>query len=869
MLSIVPSGHVRVEVGLGVEVAPGIVRAFERGVGHGMLHLALDHLDAALPPDLAWTREVARAFLTRVCAAHDLEEQRDRLHLPAPSDELRALVDAVPPMPGSEYVDAPLLERMWQELESAFADELRQWNGPVAAFLGAHSPVWNLVGRVCFHLAENKRDEERPFAFLATYSTRVSARAKVQHAPLGQAVRDSSSAADKRALLTLLMPVERAARASALVHELYESGELWEPLAWTPSEAHRFLKEVPQLEATGIVVRVPDWWKKRPRPQVTVSVGTKAPSTLGVDALLDFSVGLTLDGEALSEAEWRALRASSGLHLVRGRWVEIDRERIDQILGHWKTAQKSAREGLTFAEAMRLLAGARLEADAPAVAEARDWSQVVAGGWLADTLRGLREAAPLADGLLRAELRAYQQVGAGWLRQLSTLRLGACLADDMGLGKTIQVLALLAALAEPKRTHLLVVPASLVANWQREIERFTPQLRVTIAHASQPASLPTDATDLVITTYGTLSRLPWLAERAWDLVILDEAQAIKNPAAKQTRACKQLKARARIALTGTPVENRLGDLWSLFDFLNPGLLGSAKVFGAFTKKLAVSGDFAPLRRLVQPYLLRRLKSDKRIIADLPDKTEVTAYCSLTKAQAALYQEAVDDLRAQLVAKQEGIERRGVVLASLLRLKQICNHPSHWLRDGSWAADASGKFARLVEIVEAIAAKQEKVLVFTQFREAVEPLARFLAELFGKEGVVLHGGTAVKERQRLVDRFQNDESVPFFVLSVKAGGTGLNLTAAAHVIHFDRWWNPSVENQATDRAYRIGQRKNVLVHKLVCRGTVEERIDELIASKAGLSRQILDGGGEVMLTELDDAALLRLVSLDIVRALSEG
>jgi superfamily II DNA or RNA helicase len=869
MVSIAPSGHLLVDVRPSEGSAADVVVPFARGVGHGILHLALEHLNAPLPPALVWLRELGRTFLTLACAIHDLEAQRDRLRVPAPGDELRALADAAPPMPGSEYIDATVLERWWQELEQAFVDELREWDGPVTAFLGAHGSVWNLVGRVCFHLAENKRDEERPFAFLATYSTRVSAKAKVQHAPLGQAVRESGSAADKRALLALLLPVERAAKESALVREMYESGELWEPLAWTPKEAHRFLKEVPRLEATGIVVRVPDWWKKRPRPQVAVRIGENSPSRVGLDALLDFKVGITLDGEELSEAEWRALRASSGLQLVRGRWVEIDRERLDQLLAHWKTAQRGARDGLTFIEGMRLLAGAQMEAEARTADPTRDWSQVIAGGWLADTLRELREPAPVQDGRLRAELRPYQQIGAGWLRHLSTLGLGACLADDMGLGKTIQVLALIAALDAPQRTHLLVVPASLIANWQREIERFAPRLRVVIAHGSQPPSQPTEETDLVITTYGTLSRLPWFLERTWDLVILDEAQAIKNAAAKQTRACKQLRARARIALTGTPVENRLGDLWSIFDFLNPGLLGSAKTFAAFTKKLAATGDFAPLRRLVQPYILRRLKSDRRIIADLPDKTEVAAYCALTKAQAALYQQAVDDLRAQLAAKREGIERRGAILASLLRLKQICNHPSHWLRDESWAANASGKFARLAELCDSIAAKQEKVLVFSQFRETSEPLARFLADVFEREGLVLHGGTAVKDRQRLVDRFQNDENVPFFVLSVKAGGTGLNLTAASHVIHFDRWWNPAVENQATDRAYRIGQHKNVLVHKLICRGTVEERIDELIDSKKSLSREILEGGGETLLTELDDAELLRVVSLDIDRALPES
>jgi SNF2 family DNA or RNA helicase len=358
-----------------------------------------------------------------------------------------------------------------------------------------------------------------------------------------------------------------------------------------------------------------------------------------------------------------------------------------------------------------------------------------------------------------------------------------------------------------------------------------------------------------------------MAKKKWELVVLDEAQAIKNPGARQTRAVKALGGRGRIALTGTPVENRLGDLWSLFDFLDPGLLGSAREFGAFVKRLGAreSERYAPLRRLIQPYLLRRLKTDRRVVADLPDKTEVVAYCGLARTQAALYQRAVDELAAELARAQQGIKRRGMVLSYLMRFKQICNHPSHWLRDGAWAEAESGKLARVRELCEGIAARQEKALVFTQFREATAPLAGFLAEVFGRPGLVLHGETRVAERSKLVARFQEDERVPFFVLSLKAGGTGLNLTAASHVIHFDRWWNPAVENQATDRAYRIGQRRNVMVHKLVCRGTVEERIDELIEAKQGLADQVTDGAGERMLTELSDAELMDMVALDLARA----
>jgi len=375
--------------------------------------------------------------------------------------------------------------------------------------------------------------------------------------------------------------------------------------------------------------------------------------------------------------------------------------------------------------------------------------------------------------------------------------------------------------------------------------------------------------DLCLTSYGSLLRLPWIASADWHLVVIDEAQAIKNPGAKQTRALKQTRARARLALTGTPVENRLGDLWSIFDFINPGLLGSAKEFASFAKKLAERSHdaYAPLRTWVRPYILRRLKTDKTVIADLPDKTELKAFCGLSRKQAALYQETVEEL-AESLHHIEGIKRRGLVLATLMRLRQICNHPSQWLGDGTWGEAESGKWERLREIAEVIAAKQEKVLVFTQFREVTEPLAGFLATVFGRPGLVLHGETAVKQRRSLVERFQEDETIPFFVLSLKAGGTGLNLTAASHVVHFDRWWNPAVENQATDRAFRIGQTRNVLVHKFVCRGTVEEKMDALIESKRALARDLLDTGEEVSLTEMKNDELLRLVALDMKTAMRE-
>jgi superfamily II DNA or RNA helicase len=897
-LAISPSGRLRLVENpdappLDPRLARGIADAFAAGTAAGLFHLGAVEVSSPLPPALGFFRDFARIFVARLCAIGDLEDRGADVAIPVPPRVLDQLAGEVPPLAGAEYVDAARLQTWWADLEAFFREEIRRHRGSVQSYLQARNAVWNLVGRVYFHLAENKHDPDHPFGFLATYTTRLSGQARPQHQPLGQALRTLSG--DRAALLSLLAPVDRAAGASSLLKDLVDTGDIFQPLAWTPREAHRFLQDVPAYEAAGVIVRVPDWWKKdRPRRlEVSVTVGGKPPSALGLDALLDFSVALTLDGEAISDAEWRGILAGTdGLALVCGKWVELDREKLREVLGHWENARRAAREGLSFREAMRLLTGTPIEdrEAAPVPEGADDWSRVVAGEWLAETLAHLRTPEALAAAkpeTLRTALRPYQEVGVRWLWFLSHLGLGACLADDMGLGKTIQVLGLLLleksrppgsrGASTPRRPSLLVVPASLIANWQQEIGRFAPDLEVFVAHPSERPGRKLAAVsaeelagaDVVITTYGQVPRLPWLDEVEWTLLVLDEAQAIKNPAAKQARAVKRLRSRARVALTGTPIENRLSDLWSLFDFLNPGLLGSARAFTRVTRKLAAGDDrhYGPLRALVRPYILRRLKTDRAVISDLPDKTEVQAYCRLTKKQAALYQQTVTELERRL-GGVEGMERRGTILATLLRLKQICNHPSQWLGDGSYAPDQSGKFARVAELGEELASRQEKALIFTQFREMTGPLSQHLGRVFGRTGLVLHGQTPVKERMALVERFQADETIPFFVLSLRAGGTGLNLTAASHVIHFDRWWNPAVEKQATDRAFRIGQRRNVVVHKFVCRGTVEERIDALIEQKKGLAADLLEAGGEGLVTELSDADLIRIVSLDLRNALAE-
>jgi len=888
---LTPSGRIDVQPGppedgplVPARAAGQIIEAFSADRGHGVLHLGAAALSTDLPPSLSYWRDVGRVFVGHVCGALDPTDPK-ALVIPDPdADEVAALIEAAPPMQGAELLDAALLEDIWTDMGVALAAEAKHFQDGVQGYLSTHSSVWNVVGRVCFHLAENKRDTEYPFAFIATYVHKVSKQAKPQHLPLGRALKDYAGAKNRQKQLALLAPLSRAAEQSEFIRELVDTGDIYHPLSWTPREAHRFLCEIALYDQAGLVVRIPDWWsaKNRPRPKVSVSVGGKAPSTLGMEALLDFDVGLTMDGKKLTKREIEELLASShGLVLIKGKWVEVDRDKLSQVLDQWRDVQRQARAGgVSFGEAMRMLSGARLNGQDEGIEDARpEWSEVIAGKWLSSRLDALRSPELRADveanAGLDAELRPYQKHGVQWLQTLRGLELGGCLADDMGLGKTIQVLGVLnmSRRRKEKGTDLLVVPASLVDNWRLEIERFAPQLKVLVAHPSRIPSAElkklstkhVDAHDAVITTYGTAMRADWMKEYPWRNVILDEAQAIKNPGAKQTKAVKALPSTWRLALTGTPVENRLGDLWSIFDFLNPGLLGSATAFNGLCKSMARSKQgYAPLRRLVQPYILRRLKTDKNVISDLPDKTEVTAHCLLTKRQAALYQQSVDEMK-KAIEELDGIERRGVVLAFLMRFKQICNHPSQWLGDGAYEPGDSGKLSRLRELCESIAARQDKVLVFTQFREMTEPLASYLTEIFGQSGLVLHGGTAVKKRQGLVKSFQENDRVPFMVLSLKAGGTGLNLTAASHVIHFDRWWNPAVENQATDRAFRIGQRKNVLVHKFVCRGTVEERIDKLIASKQQLSNEVLSQGAESSLTEMSNEELITMVSLDLSSA----
>lgn len=860
-----------------------------QATGDLLLDLATRQLTAELPAAAAWAREWGRRFVARLCQTRNPEAVED-----PDGNDLAAYAAAAPPFPGAEYVDASTLSRWWQWMAEAAATGAAGHKGGLEGWLRERNPAWHLVGRVTFHLAENKTDSRRPFAFLATYTEKLSEAGQPRHLPLARALRDLSGAGDKKALENLLAPVREAAARSSWLRERLADKRLFQPMALEPGEAYKILRETAIFMESGIVVKLPDWWQGgRPsRPKVGVSIDVPKGARMDAHSLLAFKIGISLDGEALTPSEWESLmKAETGLVSLRGKWVEVDAGQLGEVMAHWRKVERAhaADGGVNFHEAMRMLAGFRPSTGGIAGADldgggAVAWSEVIAGKNLSAQLAKLCTPGTRRPPVgLRATLRPYQETGLAWLEFVSGLGFGACLADDMGLGKTLQVIGLLVARhlesnPQPNTPSILVVPASLVGNWKAECQRFAPDLRVFFAHPSvcgrealaeclaDPVRFLQGKYHVLLTTYQVLQRSAGLRSVNWHLAVIDEAQAIKNPGAATTRAVKELQSSSRVALTGTPVENRPGDLWSLFDFLNPGLLGPASAFANAVKSMSSRPDgFAPLRGLVQPYILRRLKTDRSVISDLPDKTELKAWCGLTKRQAKIYAKLVEELARMLNdPEMEDIKRRGLVLSFLMKFKQVCNHPSQWSGDGTWAPEDSGKFVRLGEICGELAERRERVLVFTQFQEMCDPLARHLAGIFGRPGLVLHGGTPVKKRAGLVEEFQHTNGPPFFVISVKAGGTGLNLTAASHVVHFDRWWNPAVENQATDRAFRIGQKKNVFVHKFVCQGTMEERVDQLIEEKKALAAEILgaQGSAESLLTEMDSEALLRFVSLDI-------
>jgi hypothetical protein len=697
-----------------------------------------------------------------------------------------------------------------------------------------------------------------------------------------------SGAALRRAARTLEMPHEvllaELGRARLCYPELSLALREAAPTALEVdlAGAYRFLTEAaPALEVSGFGVLLPAWWR-HPSSRLGARLNVRTSSDRGVGqglvdeaGIRDFDWQVALGDEVLSADELRALATlKAPLVQVRGKWLELrpgEAEKLAEFLRNGPRQQRTPAT-MTVADVVRAAAGLDDAFGLPVTGVQADglFSSLLSG-----ELEDRIEVGVTPVGFA-GQLRPYQLRGVAWMALLERTGLGACLADDMGLGKTAMVLALVLdgkkrgarrSTAGPGPT-LVVCPTSVVGNWEREAKKFVPELKVAVHHGMGRAregdfSKKVARADLVITSYSLLDRDRRVLESMqWSRMVLDEAQNIKNPEAKQTRAVRSLRAPRRLALTGTPVENHLGELWSIMEVLNPGLLGSASAFRehfALPIERYHEEDAAErLRALTRPFVLRRLKTDRSIITDLPDKLEMKVLCNLTREQATLYRAVVDEMLRR-IDEAEGIERRGLVLSTMLRLKQVCNHPAHYLGDGSTLAGRSGKLERTVEILEEVVQVDERALVFTQFAEMGSMLRSHLQQRLGCQTAFLHGGVPRRQRDAMVERFQSGQGLQVMVLSLKAGGTGLNLTAANHVVHFDRWWNPAVENQATDRAFRIGQHRNVQVRTLICVGTLEERIDQMIEAKRELAERIV-GSGEAWLTELSTAELSEVFRL---------
>jgi SNF2 family DNA or RNA helicase len=649
------------------------------------------------------------------------------------------------------------------------------------------------------------------------------------------------------------------------------------------SGAYTFLREsAPLLEGAGFGILVPPWWnKKGARLGVKVKMKSKQSKDaikghMTFENLVNYQWKLSLGETELTEQEFRALaKLKSPLVQIRGQWVTLDAEQIEAAIKFWEQHQLEGE--MSLLEAMKLGLGGETSAGGLPI------DSVESAGWLAEWLEKFSQSEKLEELTqpkgLDGQLRPYQLYGYSWLAFLRKWGMGACLADDMGLGKTIQTISLLLREKGTKKKLpapvLLIAPTSVVTNWEREIGKFAPGLQTYVhrgADRLRGAAFreSIQGGDVVLTSY-PVARLDAESFQSiqWLAVILDEAQNIKNPEAKQTQAIRKFSAEFRIALTGTPVENRLSELWSIMHFLNPGYLGARKAFREnFSLPIERYHDeeaIKQLKQLTTPFILRRVKTDPRVISDLPEKVETKVYCTLTEEQATLYEAVVQDVMKK-IEEEEGIKRRGLVLSMMMQLKQICNHPVQYLhQSGKGGTDVSldgrsGKLERLGELLEEVLAEYDRALIFTQFAEMGGMLAEYLPHAFGAATQFLHGGTSTKARDQMVRRFQEDEHAPpIFILSLKAGGTGLNLTHANHVFHFDRWWNPAVEDQATDRAFRIGQKRNVQVHKFVTTGTLEEMIDDMIESKKGLAQAVV-GSGENWLTEMSTDELRRVVAL---------
>ncbi len=860
--------------------------AFRRSVGAGMLDLVVHGVEgASAPPLFLWLRQEAQQALQ--LALRSLRQGRDEISLRPTPVQAAAMLESIPPCSGSA-VTVSLLFDWFDSLHAAWYRTAERHQQSPEAYLASLGEGWAQLGKLTLHLAENAgvQGNERPFAFLATWVHRIGEDEKPRHIPLGFA--QQHFAHDHNALLALLRPLQSAAQALGaeghVLHELVRTQQIYQSCAWSARACYDFLLCLPALQAAGIEVRMVNLWKTQPqRVELEVKLDLSEDSTqskssgggIRMHSLLQFSARLALGMQQLSEEDIAELMSSEdGLVRLRGEWVLMDAAKLQSLLQGWRQAIRMQHAGIPLMVGLRYLLGKRSDA-LPQLPAPHPLVRVEAGEALLQALQelGASEVQLNIPPKLEDTLRPYQREGVRFLLQLSEAGLGACLADDMGLGKSIQVVAWLSHLQREgildRGAALIVCPASLLDNWRDELARFAPELRCLILHpdhlrSSQLHELQREPhgflrrAHVVLTSYGMASRLSErLATQPLPALILDEAQAIKNAQSQRSKAICLLHAQRRVALSGTPVENTLQDLHSLFEFLNPGLLGDEASFRKMLRELGT--DYSALRRLIRPFILRRLKSDPKLLPDLPPRSEKAAYCSLTPEQARLYAREVEHMQA-LINEPDARTRLALILPLLTRFKQICNHPALYLGEPHFDIERSGKMQRLAQLLRQLAEQGEPALLFTQYRSMVDALLDMGRDIYGSAGLALHGGTPISERQKLVKQFQEPTGPPFMVLSLKAAGTGLTLTRARHVIHVDRWWNPAVENQASDRAHRLGQQQAVIIHPLITRGTIEDNIHRMLQEKKKMADDLLQEGLENALLKLSSEELLEFCHL---------
>lgn len=765
--------------------------------------------------------------------------------------EIDLLLNTKPFFIGSEKINYNWIEQFYASIQVIYESEIIEFNGNVDLYFSNKRKSILQPFKIYFHLVENPQGT-KPFAFMITYTKLFNNTLK--HYPLKTALIDYKDSQNE--FLNLLSSIYTAGKKSELIQKLIDSNEIFEAIEMDTNEAYELLKSIEIFENIGIVCRIPNWWNNK-KKSVSVEIDLDQIFRESFGYFNDMSVrfayvpkliycGLEISQDEIHEL----LTKTDGLAYFKGKWIEVDHTKLNQLLSSY---EKYSKDGTSFSEIIKNISGLSNEKIEVTVSN-KDWLTNFKDKVINTTNYTLSKN-------FIGNLRPYQFDGYKWLTGLTQMGFGACLADDMGLGKTIQILAYLSTYFEQSNKKvLLIVPSSLASNWETEIIKFTPKMKYYILRNTNFDILKFEESSLIITTYQISLKIDYLYKVEWGIVILDEAQMIKNYKNITAKKIKSLKRTMSIAMTGTPVENNLMNLWSIFDFINPGLLGSANEFmDRVDLRSSNVENLSKIKNIISPFILRRLKIDKKIISDLPDKLENKIFVDLTKEQIILYNKVVDKISLNKeFNKFSEFEKKSILLATIMHLKQICNHPSQYLGDDIYTPENSGKFMVLKDIVQTIYEKREKVIIFTQFKEIVPALNQFLHTIFGKEGLYITGDIPVGKRKDIVDKFQNEE-IPYIILTLKTAGYGLNLTSANNVIHFDRWWNPAVENQATDRAFRIGQTKNVNVYTLTTKNTIEEIIDNLLMAKSDLADKTINDIGNNVISKMSADELLKTIN----------